>query len=68
MPESKDKIRMEMYKTPLLSSDEAGEGVHVVEFTTFNLKGWVPGQIINMIMSNMIKGVMKDFHGRLWEF
>ena len=58
-PVTNKMIRMDIFKVTMLT-DHPGEGVSLLEFSTFSMGGWVPERLITMMMSAMIdKGVDK---------
>ena len=55
-PITKEAIRMQFYKASC--SKQVGDDLHVLEFSNFNMGGYFPTKLLNMVMANMMaKGI-----------
>ena len=52
-PVSKNMIRMDVFSA--LSAEQVEDGVDFIEFSYFNLKGWMPTRLLNMMAGAMMK-------------
>mmetsp|Transcript_2637 Transcript_2637/g.4098 ORF Transcript_2637/g.4098 Transcript_2637/m.4098 type:complete len:185 (+) Transcript_2637:588-1142(+) len=66
VPVAKGCIRMEQYKATMLWNDDAGD-MHMTEFSSFDLKGYFPKALLNMVMSSMAQQSVTQFGNKMKE-
>jgi len=66
IPVAKGCIRMEQYKASMVWNDEAGD-LHLTEFSSFDLKGYFPKALLNMVMSSMASKSVTQFGNKMKE-
>jgi hypothetical protein len=52
-PERKGIIRMEMFKASLVQ--QQGPDIKITEFSNFNMKGYFPMRLLNMVMASAVE-------------
>jgi len=66
VPVAKGCIRMEQFKASMMWNDDQGD-MHITEFSSFDLKGYFPKALLNMVMSSMAQQSVKQFHAKMKE-
>ena len=62
-PRTKSSIRMDMYKASVFYEKDGD--LHLTEYSNFDLGGYFPTKLLNMVMANMMSKGMGDFYGKL---
>ena len=66
VPEYPGVLRMDSFSTTKLRQDpEKPEDLLVTEYSNFDMKGYFPGRIMNMVMSSMVPKMQKELREKL---
>ena len=65
VPVKKGCVRMEMFKATQI--EQVGDDCVLTEFSNFDLKGYFPSSLFNMVMAQAAKEGMKKFYKKLQE-
>ena len=63
MPEKEGIIRMDHYKASLF--EQKGDDLHLVDFTSTDMKGYYPPRLMNMIMAGMVPKGIKGLYAKM---
>ena len=64
-PEKKGVIRMDVFKSSKIT--QVGNDIHLMEFSNFDMKGYFPTRLINMMMAASVQKGMSRFYGKIVE-
>lgn len=62
-PRTKSSIRMDMYKASVFYEKDGD--LHLTEYSNFDLGGYFPTKLLNMVMANMMSKGMGNLHSKL---
>jgi hypothetical protein len=62
-PERPGVIRMEMFKATM--AEQKGNDLHVLEFSNFDMKGYFPVRLMNMMLGSMVSKGMNEFYNKI---
>ena len=54
---------MELFKASKITEFEGG--IHLLEFSNFNLKGYIPARLLNMVLGSLMSKGIIDFYDQL---
>lgn len=62
-PERKGIIRMEMFKASLVK--QVDKDISITEFSNFNMKGYFPMRLLNMVMASAVSKGLDGIHQKI---
>ena len=62
-PERDGIIRMDIFKATM--AEQKGPDLHVLEFSNFDMKGYFPVRLMNMMLGSMVSKGLGEFYERM---